>query len=87
MDKETVGIILIILVGGYLTYASYLAVATKKIRKEFDELVDFINNCDNTAENWHACIGDANRLQETGFVPEQNMRMLESLIYKKFLMK
>lgn len=87
MSKETVAIIIIALVLGYIAYAAYCAVATKRVRREFDELTEFINECDNTVENWHACIVDADRLRRTGFVPGSNMDALESLIYQKFLMK
>ena len=53
MDKETVAIIIGVLVLGYFAYAAFLEAERRKWYKRYRELEEFIDACDNTRENWH----------------------------------
>jgi hypothetical protein len=78
--------ILIIIALGIFAFAAWGVVTLEKYEKDYVELEKFIDECDNTAENFDIAKGEAIKLIHSKFIAERDCQSLRKKIYNKFLL-
>jgi hypothetical protein len=83
---ETTAVVIIIIALGIFTFAAWGVVTLEKYEKDYRELCTFIDECENTAENWKKATDEALILIHSKFIAERDCQSLRKKIYNKFLL-
>jgi hypothetical protein len=83
---ETTAVVIIIIAAGIFAFAAWGVVTLEKYEKDYRELDAFIDECENTAENFDIAKNEAIKLIHSKFIAERDCQSLRKKIYNKFLL-
>jgi len=87
MSKETIAITTIIFAVALFTIASVLSVMERDWYRRLSSLSDWVDECDNTIDNWHIAIKELNICKKSRLLKDTDVAAVEKKIYEKFLLK
>ena len=83
---ETTAAVIIIIALGIFAFAAWGVVTLEHYEKRYLELEKFIDECENTSENFKVATDEAIKLIHSKFIAERDCQSLRRRLYNKFLL-